>query len=185
LALASATAKRAFVERHALSIVRCHDLWDAYPDLGVPDAWGRALGLGRAALADGFLRVYEIEPTTAEAFARRVARAVAPLGQQAVQLIGPAEAEVRRVSVGTGAITPVRRALIDLGVDLAVCTDDGIAYWRDGALAIDAGVPLVVVNHPVSEEAAMIHLADLLRERLAPLPVYHLPQRCMFRLVGP
>ena len=185
LALASARAKAAYLEEHGVTVVRCHDLWDAYPGLGVPDAWGRALGLGPAVAATEFLRVHEVPETSAEAFARRVARAVAPWGQEAVQLVGPAEARVRRVSVGTGAVTPVRASLVDLGVDLAVCTDDGIAYWRDAALAIDAGLPLVVVNHPVSEEAAMATLADTLRDALAPVPVHHLPQRCMYRLVAP
>ena len=69
-------------------------------------------------------------------------------------------------------------------VDLAICSDDGTTYWRDAAYAIDMGIPMVVVNHPVSEEAGMINLAQCLQAQFPELPVLHIPQRCMYRLVG-
>jgi putative NIF3 family GTP cyclohydrolase 1 type 2 len=184
LSLGASQSKRALIDRHALTVMRCHDLWDAMPERGVPDAWGRRLGLGAPVAATEFLRVYEVRETTALELAMDVARAVRPLGQEAVQLLGDEEARVRRIGIGTGAITPYRRMTVDLGVDAAICTDDGIDYWRDGALAIDGGVPLIVVNHPVAEEDGIVSLAETLREALAPLPVHHLPQRCMFRLVS-
>jgi hypothetical protein len=46
--------------------------------------------------------------------------------------------------------------------DMAICTDDGCVYWRDGVYAIDAGFPVALVNHPVSEECM---LTDHLRRR--------------------
>jgi putative NIF3 family GTP cyclohydrolase 1 type 2 len=177
--------KRAYLDDRGISVVRCHDLLDRVPRWGVPDSWGAFLGLPPGAPAGPFLRVHDVAPTTALGFATSVADAVAVLGQQAVQLLGPPDAPVRRVMVGTGAITPVRDALVDLQVDLAVCTDDGIHYWRDGTLAIDAGLPLVVVNHAVSEEAAMRQLAAVLGGAFPDLPVHHLPQACMYRLVTP
>ncbi len=33
--------------RAGITIIRCHDLWDQVPKIGIPDAWG-ALGLGRS-----------------------------------------------------------------------------------------------------------------------------------------
>ena len=42
--LAVASEKKAFIERHGLTIIRCHDLWDQYPKLGIPFAWGKMLG---------------------------------------------------------------------------------------------------------------------------------------------
>ena len=47
---------------------------------------------------------------------------------------------------------------------MALCTDDGFTYWRDGAYAIDSGFPVAVVNHPVAEEFGIKLLADNLRE---------------------
>lgn len=185
LALEAARRKRAYIDAHGLTVMRCHDVWDVLPERGVPDAWGRFLGFDAPVAATEFLRVYEVPARSALAFARDVATAVAPLGQGAVQLIGPETAQVRRVGTGTGAVTPFRTMIGELSVDAAICTDDGIDYWRDGALAIDAAVPLVVVHHSVSEEAGMVTLAQELRSALHPLPVHHVPQRCMYRLVSP
>lgn len=182
--LAAAIRKREFIKENGLVVLRCHDLWDRIREHGIPDSWGRFLELGPAAEATEYLRVYEVEPTTAVAFARKVAARTVALGQPEVQLIGPPDRPVRRVSTGTGAITPFLASVEQLAVDLAVCSDDGIDYWRDGALAIDAGVPIVVVNHPVSEEAGVASLADTVSRMLPSLPVHHIPQRCMYRLVS-
>jgi hypothetical protein len=73
----------------------------------------------------------------------------------------------------------------DLEADAAVCTDDGFTYWRDGALAQDARVPVVIVNHAVSENAGMARLAELLRSHFSSTSVHFLQNGCMFRLVGP
>lgn len=67
--------------------------------------------------------------------------------------------------------------------DMAICTDDGFVYWRDGAYAIDAGFPVALVNHPVSEEYAMGLLADHLRRKFPHVPVHHIAESCMYKLV--
>jgi hypothetical protein len=113
-----------------------------------------------------------------------VAERTRPFGQQAVQLIGPPDKAVHHACIGTGAITPLLSWLIEYDVDLAICTDDGIAYWRDGGYTIDIEIPMIVVNHAVSEEAGMIALAKHLQTQFPDVPVHHIPQRCMYRLVG-
>ena len=70
------------------------------------------------------------------------------------------------------------------GVDLVVCTDDGFTYCREAAYAIDMGIPVIVVNHAVSEEAGLMNLARHLSERYPAVPVHHIPQRCMYQLIG-
>ncbi|MGW8179162.1 MAG: hypothetical protein ACWGQW_10410, partial [bacterium] len=57
-------------------------------------------------------------------------------------------------------------------------------YWRDGAYAIDSEFPVAVVNHPVSEEYAMKLLAGHLRKSFPQVPVHHIPERCMYKLVS-
>jgi hypothetical protein len=175
--------KRRFIEESGLVIIRCHDLWDQMPTVGIPDSWGALLGLGEAIDSQGYYRVYDVAGRTAGDVARQVASRTAQLGQEAVQLIGPGEAPVTRAAIGTGAITPFMGFVADYHADLGICTDDGIAYWRDGAFAIDAGIPLIVVHHAVSEEAGMINLAAYLRDHFPDVPVHHIPQRCMFRLI--
>jgi hypothetical protein len=177
-------AKRKFIEANHLVIMRCHDLWDQLPEIGIPDAWGAWLGLGDAVAGEGYFRVYDIAGQTALDVARQVAARTGSFGQEAVQLIGAPDKPVTRVCIGTGAITPLLSWLATYDIDLAICTDDGIAYWREGGYAIDAGLPVIVVHHAVSEEAGMIALAGHLEQRFPDLPVHHIPQRCMYRLVS-
>jgi len=34
-----ASAKRRFIEESGLTIYRCHDVWDVFPDIGILDSW--------------------------------------------------------------------------------------------------------------------------------------------------
>jgi len=176
--------KQAFIQARRLAVLRCHDLWDQYPGIGIPDSWGALLGLGEAVDSQTYFRVYNVGGIPAEEVARQVAERTARFGQPGVQLIGPPEKRVFRVGSGTGAITPLSVLVQQFGVDMAICTDDGLVYWRDAAYAIDWGIPVVVVNHAVSEEAGLINLAAHLKSRFPEIPVHHIPQQCMYRLVG-
>ena len=176
-------AKRRFVEESGMIILRCHDLWDQIRDIGIPDTWAQQLGFGEPIAGEGYYRVYDVSGRTACEVAQDVARHTQSLGQDAVQLIGPSEKPVSRVAIGTGALTPLCHFLDVYHVDLAICTDDGLTYWRDGALAIDMGIPVVVVNHAVSEVRGMQTLADHLARQFPQTAVHYIPQSCMFQLV--
>jgi len=63
-----------------------------------------------------------------------------------------------------------------LAADMAICIDDDFTCRPDGAYAIDAGFPVAVVNHPVSEEFSMKLLAGHLSEKFPQVPVHHIPQ---------
>jgi putative NIF3 family GTP cyclohydrolase 1 type 2 len=185
--LEGAREKRAFIEESGIVILRCHDLWDQVPEMGIPDAWGAALGLGKAVAGEGYYRVYDVSGRTAGDVARQVAARTARFGQEAVQLIGDAAAPVSRVAIGTGAITPLFSYIRDFGedpgLDLAICTDDGFTYWQHGAYARDIGLPIIVVNHATSEEPGMQRLAEHLRETFPDVPVHFIPHGCMYTLV--
>ena len=178
-----ARRKKAFIEDNGLTIIRCHDVWDRVPGMGIPDAWGQYLGWTKVVKEQTFYRVYELPPTTAGEIAKHVAGKVAPLGQKGVQLVGPADKLVRTVAIGTGAITSLRTMIADLQADLALCTDDGFTYWSDGAMATDMGYPVIVVSHPCSEEIGVLRLAEHLRERYPTVPVHHIAQKCMFKTI--
>jgi len=177
------SAKRKFIEEKGLVIVRCHDVWDQYPEIGIPRGWGRLLDLGSPIDGSGYYYVFDGKGKTAIAIARQIANRTAALGQPGVQLIGPEEVAVNRIALGTGAITPMFHFIENLDADMAICVDDDFVYWRDGAYAIDAGFPVAIVNHPVSEEHAMKLLADHLRLKFPQVPVHHVPERCMYKLV--
>jgi putative NIF3 family GTP cyclohydrolase 1 type 2 len=175
--------KRRFIEANELIILRCHDLWDQMPEIGIPDSWGEWLGLGRPIDGEGYYRVFDVSGKTALQVAQQIAERTWPLGQEAVALIGPPNKDVTRVSIGTGAITSFFECIDNYKVDLAICTDDGIHYWRDGGYAIDMSIPLIVVNHAVSEEAGLMNLAKFLERRFPDIPVHHITQRCMYKLI--
>ena len=184
LARPSVANKLRLIEEHGLLIIRCHDLWDQMPDIGIPASWGEFLGFGDPISGAGYFRVYDASGRTAEDVARAVAKRTAALGQDTVQLIGPGSRPVNRVAIGTGAITPFFSLVEDHHADLVICTDDGFTYWRDGAFAIDNDIPVIVVNHAVSEEAGIANLARHLQEAFPETPVHHISQGCMYRLVG-
>jgi hypothetical protein len=177
-------AKREFIETSGLVILRCHDVWDQYPKIGIPTGWGKRLDLGEPIDGAGYYYVYDGKGRTAGSVARQIAARTAGMGQPGVLFIGPEEKPVHRIVLGTGAITPFFHFIEKLGADMAICTDDDFTCWRDGAYAIDAAFPVAVVNHPVSEEYSMKLLADHLREKYPGVPVHHIPERCMYKLVS-
>lgn len=184
LTLAAARDKRRFIEENGLIVLRCHDLWDQMPGIGVPDSWAEFLGLGPVVDGEGHLRVLDVGGRTAIDVAGHVAARVAGLGQRGVELIGPVDRPVTRAGIGAGAITPLFTLVHRFRVDLAICTDDGFTYWREGAFAVETGLPVIVVNHAVSEEAGMAKLARHLQSVFPDVTVHHIPQRCTFTLVG-
>lgn len=180
-----AQQKRAFIEDNNLIIIRCHDLWDQLPEIGIPDSWGKLLELGSPIAGNEHIRIYDGGGHTVLEIAQRVARHTERYGQPGVQLIGQEDRMVHRVGIGTGAITPYFTFIEAFDVDLAICTDDGVHYWRDGGFAIDSGIPIVIAHHHVSEEIGVESLAAKLRSAFPEVPVYHVPQRCMYRLIQP
>jgi putative NIF3 family GTP cyclohydrolase 1 type 2 len=175
--------KRRLIAEEGLVVYRCHDLWDRLPECGVTATWGRQLGLGEPVATQDYVAIYEAPEPTAAALADRVAEYTAEDGQPGVQLFGPGDASVSRVAVGTGAITPFPEMIDSEGVDVAICSDDGFRYWRDGAIAIDGGIPAVVVNHTVSELAGIRAMAEHFDEAFD-VPVAHVEQACPYELVG-
>jgi ribosomal protein S18 acetylase RimI-like enzyme len=121
--------------------------------------------------------------TTAWELADRVLAQLAPLGQQDIHVFGPKWRMVSRLGLGTGAITQVREMLA-LGADCLLVTDDGIATWREGAWAQDAGVPLIVVNHAVAELPGIRGLAQHLRERFLDVPVTLVAEACGYEILA-
>ncbi len=174
--------KREFIEKSGLTILRCHDMWDQFPEEGIPMAWGKALDLGEPVDGEGYFYVYDGGGRKAADITRHIAGRVASLGQPGVQFIGDQDRAVRRIVLGCGAITPMFRFIEELDADMAICSDDGFTYWRDGAFAIDTGFPVAVVNHPVTEEYGMKLLASRLKKAFPSVPVHHIPQNCMYKV---
>lgn len=177
-------ARRAWLEDKGMAVIRCHDLWDRHPTTGITDAWATFLGLENLIDTNEFSRLYEIEPTTARDFARRVATSTAPLGQPGVQLVGDGDREIKTVCIGTGAISPYLELVPRFQPDLVICTDDGLDFWRDGSFAVDGGPPIVVVHHGVTEEPGVANLATQMAGAFPQVAVHHIAQKCMFEFIS-
>lgn len=180
-----AASKRAFIEEHGLVVLRNHDVWDRFPQVGIPWAWAHHLGFDgepAAVGANGYQHRYDIEPTTLDAFAARVAERTALLGEPLVQVTGDGGRQVSRVGVGTGCAANIREFQA-MGCDVSLVCDDGSCYWSVIQRAADEGHPVIRVNHGTSEEPGMVTLASYINENLPGLEAEHLPHGSTFRLV--
>src|SRR5947209_14534435 len=69
----SVRAKREWIEESGLTILRCHDVWDQLPGIGIPDAWAQHLGFSNPIVSEGFYRVFDVRGHTARSLALHVA----------------------------------------------------------------------------------------------------------------
>jgi putative NIF3 family GTP cyclohydrolase 1 type 2 len=163
--------KAALLDRLGLTLIRCHDTWDRMPGVGIVDSWVTALGFPSPQRSvESFYRVCLIPGWSAREVAHTIAARLRPFGQDNVHLLGNPEKQVHRLVVGTGAICRLTDMLA-LDADAAVMTDDGMNYWNTGIWALDADIPLFVVNHATAEIPGMQAMARYLAARYAALPV--------------
>lgn len=172
---AAKAKKEALINELGLTIMRCHDVWDAIPSIGVPFEWGRFLGLGEPIKSERYLNLYAVGPQPAIEVAKMLASKTALAGQKTVEFYGDPARMVSTVGIGTGCCSEGLR-LYELGADLAVTVDDIARAWIIGEYCQDEGHPLVVVNHGVSEDCAMESLTTQIREFLPGVEVVRIVQ---------
>ena len=177
-----AAHKREFIRDSGLVIYRCHDVWDQMPKIGIVDSWAEHLGLTEKLNSDRFHAVYRSPKPTLVELARHVASATACLKQDHVEMVGDPSTKVSKVAIGCGAITDYR-AMVGLGADVVIGTDDGMSYWGPGSWAIDRGLPLIVVNHAVAEEPGLKNLAKHIGQEFPDVKTVHIPQGGMYSMV--
>ena len=61
---------------------------------------------------------------------------------------------------------------------LVEATDSFDVLW-----AVELDIPLIIVNHTVSELAGIRELAQHLQAQFPQVPVHYIPQRCVYNLV--
>jgi putative NIF3 family GTP cyclohydrolase 1 type 2 len=167
--------KQNFLRETGLVVLRVHDVWDNWPDLGIRDSWARGLGLSYLVAEDStrWHGVYAIAETTLLGFAQSVADRVQVLGQDSVQVIGDPAMKVSRPAVGVGCGGPDKDA-IDLGADVLIVCFDGASYWQKRQRFAELGVGVITVEHGTSEMWGLENLARYLRETFPSLKVHYL-----------
>lgn len=153
-------AKQKFLDETGLAILRIHDIWDPWPEIGIRDSWATGLGLEKRIAEDPskYVATYEMHETSLEAFVKHVAMKVAPLGQDSVWVIGEPNWRVSHPAVGTGCGTPGLE-MISEGADVLLVCDDGFSYWSRGERFFEMGVASIMVSHATSEMWGMENLA--------------------------
>lgn len=176
--------KANWIKGNGLVIIRCHDVWDKFPDIGIPYAFGQALGFSNNDILrrEMFYNVYKTNPVPALEMARNIAASLNVAGQPGVAFYGDEKHMVRSVGVGTGCIcNPMD--YMQLEPDLFVAIDDTVRTWIQTTYAEDTGKPLVVVNHGTSEEFGMKLLNEHLTDAFKDIEVKHYKQGCTYRWI--
>ncbi len=177
-------AKKEWIEKNDMVVIRCHDVLDKIGGYGIPFAFGRALGFSDSNLirSKTFYNVYEIETKPAIDVARMIASKLKAVGQPGVAFYGDENYPVKTVGLGTGCIcNPMD--FMDLDMDLAIAIDDSVNTWTQTSFAEDTGKPLVVVNHGTSEEFGMKEFSAQLNKAFVNYEVLHFDQGCTYKWV--
>jgi putative NIF3 family GTP cyclohydrolase 1 type 2 len=166
--------KKHLLEKNEIVLLRCHDTWDRMPEIGIVDSWAAALGFETLPRSThSFYRICLTENLTSYEIASNILEKVKPYGQNSVLHFGDPNRRIKRMAVGTGAITwlPDMHAL---DADLLLVTEDGMNYWTSALWAHDLHLPLIIVNHAVSEIPGMKALATYLQSQFPNIPVKYL-----------
>lgn len=158
--------KSRLLEESGLVILRAHDTWDNWPEIGIRDAWARFLHFGRPIAEGSNLRwhaLYQIPEQTLGDLARYIASRVRELGEEGIQVMGEAERTVRSAAIGVGCVVPDQE-MIEMGADVLICCYDGASYWAHRERCYEAGAAIITVEHGSSEIPGLMRLRDHLAE---------------------
>jgi putative NIF3 family GTP cyclohydrolase 1 type 2 len=177
--------KARWILENGLVIIRCHDVWDKIPDIGIPYAFGQALGFSDDDIirSETFYNVYKTDPAPAIEIARSVASRLNIAGQPGVAFYGDENYRVSSVGVGTGCICDPMNYM-QLDPDLYIAIDDTVRTWIQTTYAEDTGKPLLVVNHGTSEEFGIKGLNEHLKKAFKDFEVVHFNQGCTYKWIS-
>lgn len=169
--------KEALLDKHDITLYRCHDLWDLYPEYGVRDCWAKVLDLNFEESHDhSFLRFANDVNMTVEELAQHIIKQIKPYYQYGIEVIGDKNKKINRLGIGTGACTDVFQ-MFEHGVDACLVSDDGINNWVAVQWAMDNDLPLLVINHMTCEAPGIECLAKYLNEQLPEVSFTYVPNK--------
>lgn len=173
--------KMEWLEQNDIVVLRCHDFWDNYPEIGVHGAWAKWLGFKDPPLKIiPYYELLEVEEITLERLSRNILEKIKPLGQDSIQVIGDLNKKITTLAIATGAASNYRD-MYELGGEAILLTDDGTFFWESGQWSKDTGVPLIIVNHSLSEEPGMRTLAKYIEQKFPKIHTIQIPVGCMFQ----
>ena len=157
--------KEALLKEHDITIYRCHDLWDVYPEYGIRDSWANTLDLNFEESHDhSYYRYTNDINMTVEECAQHIINRIKPYHQQGIEIIGDKTQIIHRLGIGTGACTDVFE-MYEEGADACLVSDDGVSNWIGVQWAVDHDIPLIVINHITCEAPGMEHMVEYLSKQ--------------------
>ena len=175
--------KREWLEDKNVTVIRCHDFWDSYPEIGVRSAWAKWLGFTQPPIKfDNYYELHDLGEKTLEELCRDILEKIKPLGQDSLQVIGDLKKKIRKITIGTGAASEYR-GMYYFGGEVILLTDDGTMLWESGQWSKDTGIPLIIVNHSLSEEPGMQTLAEYFKTTFPDVHVVQIPVGCIYKSI--
>jgi putative NIF3 family GTP cyclohydrolase 1 type 2 len=160
-------AKRELLEKTGLVILRAHDTWDQWPEIGIRDSWARWLGFEKrvyASKGNNYHAVFDLAPRTLRELAQYIADKIKPLGEDSVQVIGDPDRIVSKPAIGVGCAVPDKEC-VEAGADALIVCYDGAYYWAHRERLHEMGAAVITVEHGTSEMPGMESLCKHLAER--------------------
>lgn len=166
--------KTRILEETGLVVARLHDTWDNWPVIGIRDSLAKGLGFDRFVGEDEtrWHATYQVPEQTLRSFAHDIARKVAPLGEDAVQVIGDPDMKVSRPSIGVGCGGP-HEDMIGLGSDVLIVCFDGASYWSTRERFAEQGVGVITLEHGTTEMWGLESLARYIGATWPELEVHY------------
>jgi len=155
-------AKIKRLDETGLTVMRCHDAWDWWPEIGVCASLAGLLGLSLIEEGEHRTKVFTPgAPTTLDGFAGFVRE---KLGMDAVQVMGDGNAAVRRVGLcfGMSGGLPRLRAHVAMKIDVIVAGE--LVNWQDIRYLQDNRCPLILTDHAASENPGIKSLAKFVTQ---------------------
>lgn len=176
--------KKQWIEDNGMVVIRCHDVWDKIPAIGIPFALGQALGFTEDDIirSETYYNVYKTVSSPAIDIARKITTALKSASQPGIAFYGNERYLVNSVGIGTGCICDPMQ-FMGLEPDLFISIDDTIRTWTQTTFAADTGRPLVVINHGTSEEYGIRMLNEQLANAFPSIEVIHFNQGCSYKWI--
>ena len=162
----AADEKKDMLEKHHITLYRCHDVWDSIRDVGVSDTWAKRLGFSfEPRLQASYYQCANIEEMSVEALAKHCANCLLQDGEQGVYVFGDVQKKIHRIAIGTGAATNLYD-MLQFQPDAMIVSDDGINNYDAAQYAIDQHLPIIVVNHAGCEIGGLKAMAPWLQAKI-------------------
>ncbi len=168
------------LEKYGLTFLRLH--WSV-DEISIFDSFVGMLGLGKPVVAEGFAKVYEIEPRLLSALASQVKDAV---GMAHLRIAAPGGMDqiVRRVGLpwgGLGLFVNVgyQQQLIELGCDVFIAGESDNYGFR---FAAECGIPMIETSHEISENPGLKIFTGILAEQFPCAEFSFFEEKCVFQI---